>query len=376
MWFNELKRYISLLVVGVILIAIYKTFDNFGNVIEWFSDILSLLTPFVIGSCISYILYRPCKKIEELYVKTKVNFFIKYKQGFAVATIYLIFVGIIILALVAIIPSLTESITDFMEQLPYLIKNAVERFNSLGIYTLNEKSILKIFDSNILSIDKLLGGFSFDNMSKYAKNVMNVGSWIFTIFMGIVISVYILLDRQNLKKAFLRLTKNVFPEKFRGIVNKYSSTINEFISLYIQCQLVDALIIFVLSLLALTIMGTKYAPVLALMVGSFNLIPYFGAITATIVAAIITAFTDTFTAGIIVAVVLIVLQQVDANFIQPKLVSGSLNVKPIWVIFGILVGGGMFGVLGIFLAVPFLALLRIIIIDILERRENKVEVNK
>ena len=105
--------------------------------------------------------------------------------------------------------------------------------------------------------------------------------------------------------------------------------------------------------------------------GAFNLIPYFGAITATVLAAVITVFTKSFTSGVIVAVVLIVLQQLDANFIQPKLLSGALNVKPFWVILGIITGGGLFGVLGIFLAVPIFALLRIILIDVLEMRERK-----
>ena len=105
--------------------------------------------------------------------------------------------------------------------------------------------------------------------------------------------------------------------------------------------------------------------------GLFNLIPYFGAITATVLAGLITAFTKNFTSGLIVVAVLIVLQQLDANFIQPKLLSGSLNVRPFWVIMGILIGGGLFGFIGIFLAVPLIAMLRIIALDILESRERK-----
>ena len=110
---------------------------------------------------------------------------------------------------------------------------------------------------------------------------------------------------------------------------------------------------------------------MALITGLFNLIPYFGAITATVLAGLITAFTKNFTSGLIVVAVLIVLQQLDANFIQPKLLSGSLNVRPFWVIMGILIGGGLFGFIGIFLAVPLIAMLRIIALDILEGRERK-----
>ena len=192
-----------------------------------------------------------------------------------------------------------------------------------------------------------------DNVNKYAKSVMSVGSTLFDIFMGVIISIYILADRNSLKKTFGAIYKSYVPGKMQGSIGQYGRKINEFIQLYISCQLVDALIVFVLSFVALKIINVNYAILLAVIMGLFNLIPYFGAITATIVAA-----------------VLVVLQQIDANLIQPKILSGSLNVRPFWVIFGIIVGGGLFGILGIFLAVPIIALIRIIMIDILDKREK------
>ena len=118
-------------------------------------------------------------------------------------------------------------------------------------------------------------------------------------------------------------------------------------------------------------MRVKYAPLLALMLGSFNLIPYFGAITATVLSALITVFTKSFASGVAVAVVLTILQQVDANIIQPRLLSDSLNIKPVCVIFAIILGGGLFGVIGIIFAVPSFALIKIICTDIAELTENR-----
>lgn len=371
MWLNEIKKYLGLFILGVALIAVYKTFDNFGKIISWGQYLLSLLTPFVIGFCVAYVLYIPCRKIEELCQKTKVAFLVKSRRGVAVASIFLVFLAAVTLLLVAIIPALIRSITEFVEQLPYIIRGAVNWFNSLGIYTINDKTIQDLLNSDFFSLDKLLGGFSFANVNRYAKGVMSFGTGVFNVFLGLVISVYILLDRHSLKCIFQRFVRSYISEKHRNFIGRYMRKVNEFINLYIYCQLVDALIVFLISFVALVIMRVKYAPLLALMVGAFNLIPYFGAITATVLAAVITVFTKSFTSGVIVAVVLIALQQLDANFIQPKLLSGSLNVKPFWVILGIVLGGGLFGVLGIFLAVPIFALLRIILIDILEMRERK-----
>ena len=371
MWIKELKKYLGIFAVGVLLIAVYKTFDSMDKLFETGRSILSLLTPFVIGICIAYVLAIPCRKIELLCQQTKLDFLDKHRRGISVTAIYLLFIAIIALILLAIIPSLIRSITQFMEQLPSLLQGLVAWIGSLGI-SIDYRVFEKILESDFFSLDKILSGFSFDNVNRYAKGVMSFGGALLDAFLGIIVSVYLLLDRQNLGQMFRRIGHSFIPEKHLRVLGRYLHKIDEFVTLYISCQLVDAVIVFVLSFLVLTIMQVQYAPLLALMVGAFNLIPYFGAIVATILAGLITVFTKSFTSGLIVVVVLIVLQQLDANFIQPKLLSGSLNIKPVWVILGIVLGGGLFGVLGIFLAVPCFALLRIIVLDILENHEHRL----
>lgn len=367
MWFSKFKKHLEFLLIGIILIAVYKTFDNFGHIIDWGRDFFTLLTPFFIGFGIAYILYIPCKRIEALYDKTKIGFVVKNRRGLSIATVYIIFFALITLLLFAIIPALVKSITDFVDQLPMLVESVLRWLDSSGIDGISSEKLLRgIFEW----INKFLQSFSMDNVNKYAKSVMSVGSTLFDIFMGVIISIYILADRNSLKKTFGAIYKSYVPGKMQGSIGQYGRKINEFIQLYISCQLVDALIVFVLSFVALKIINVNYAILLAVIMGLFNLIPYFGAITATIIAALITIFSKGFVSGLIVAAVLVVLQQIDANLIQPKILSGSLNVRPFWVIFGIIVGGGLFGILGIFLAVPIIALIRIIMIDILDKREK------
>lgn len=371
MRFEELKKYLGVFILGFALIVVYKTFDNLGYFFDWLKNLWNLLTPFIIAFCIAYILYTPCKKIEEICLKFKVNFIVKHRRGIAVIFIYSIFLGLVALIILAILPALTKSISDFIEQLPSLIYGAVNWFNSLGIYKINQSTIQDIINSDLVSIDKLLSGINFDNVNKYAKSVMNIGTAVFDCFMGLVVSVYILLDRRSLKENTLRIARTYISNKKRKVFGKYLNKINHFIHLYIYCQLLDALIVFILSFITLTLMRIEYTPLLSFMIGTFNLIPYFGAITATIITAVITIFTKGFYSALGVTAALLILQQIDSNFIQPKLVSDSLNVKPFWVILGIIVGGGFFGVIGIFLAVPIIALLRIILLDILETREQR-----
>ncbi|MBR5152823.1 MAG: AI-2E family transporter [Clostridia bacterium] len=371
MWIKELRKYLGIFVIGAVLIAVYKTFDSFDKILDWIAWFSSVISPFVIGAFIAYILAIPCRKIEGWLNKSGVAFFKNHQRGIAVTAIYLIFFAVVALLLVALLPSLVKSIRQFMEQLPALIQGAVEWFNSLGFYTIDQRTIQALLNSDFFSLDRILVGFNFDNVNRYAKGVMNFGSSLFDLFIALIVSAYLLADRAVLKKGFEDVIHAFVPQKHSSRLGGYAATINEFIIKYISCQLVEAILVFVLSFLALTIMQIEYAPLLALMVGSFNLIPYFGAIVATTLTGLITVFTKSFPSALIAVAILIAIQQFDANFIQPKLLSNSLNIRPVWVIVGVVLGGAMFGILGIFLAVPVLALLKSILWEMIDSREKQ-----
>ena len=130
-------------------------------------------------------------------------------------------------------------------------------------------------------------------------------------------------------------------------------------------------LVSVLVSIALTIMGVKYAPVLGIFIGLFNMIPYFGAIIATAIAAIITLITGGLSQAIWMLIVVIILQQIDANIINPKIVGKSLKMSPLLVIFAVTVGGAFFGVLGMFLGVPIVATIKMMLDDYIENNKPK-----
>lgn len=131
----------------------------------------------------------------------------------------------------------------------------------------------------------------------------------------------------------------------------------------------------ILTSIVMNIMGIEYATLLGIMIGLFNVIPYFGAIAAVIIAAVITIFTGGFTTALWMTIVVIIVQQIDANIINPRILGNSLNVSPILVIFSTTLGGAYFGVLGMFLGVPIAALIKIFVLDFVNQR-NEVKVQK
>ena len=371
MKFNDIKKYLGIFVLAVAVIIVYKTFDNIGYVIDFIAKIFALLTPFFIGAAIAFVLLPLCKRIEHLLKKTNVVFLKRHRRGLSVFAVFIIVFAAMALIMTAIIPQLVDSISRFIEQAPYMFASLTEWIESLSLFPDNFK-LSNLLNNNVAILnnilDNIVESFELRNMNKYAKGIMNFSTTMFHVLLGIIISVYILLDRSQIKRGYMRFARLVLPDKFRKNLHFYCNSVADFINRYIGCQLLDACIVFILCLIALTIMRNEYAAVIALMVGSFNLIPYFGAFIAVLISALITLVTNGFMSAVILVVVLIVLQQLDANIIQPRLVASQLSIKPLWVIFGVILGGGLFGVIGMFIGVPIVALLKNIISDIIEHK--------
>ena len=121
----------------------------------------------------------------------------------------------------------------------------------------------------------------------------------------------------------------------------------------------------------MSILKVKYAVLLGFMIGLFNLIPYFGVIVAVAIAIIVTLLTGGIGQTIAMAIVVIVLQQIDANIINPKIVGNSLQISQLVVIFAVTIGGAYFGVLGMFLAVPVVTIIKMIMEDYIEEKESR-----
>ena len=171
---------------------------------------------------------------------------------------------------------------------------------------------------------------------------------------------------------FRKLTMAIFDEKTCDKIGKYVDSTNRIFFKFISGQLIDGIIVGILVTIGMSVIGVKYAVLLGFLIGLFNIIPYFGAIIAVGISILITIITGGLSQAIIMAIVVIVLQQIDSNIINPKIIGDSLEISPLIVIFAVTIGGAYFGVLGMFLAVPVAAVLKIVINDWVNyKNENK-----
>ena len=354
------------LIVAVVII--YKVLDNFTGIGVWLGNLLSVLKPFLMAILLAYLLYIPCRKIEKLYKKSKrLN---KKARGLAVATTYLLAILVVIILINTIFPMLSESIIDLAGNLPGYYDSAIEYVSNLPEDSIISENLVQDVINKLKQIDftKL---FSAENISMYLQKVVGIASGIFDTFITIVVSIYILIERSEILKFIKRLNSSLFSEKRCMTINRYFVKGNEIFFKYISSQVLDAIIVGVIMSIALSIMSVKYSILLGFLIGLFNLIPYFGAIIAVALAAIITIFTGGISQAIWVVVVLIILQQIDANIINPKIIGDALEISRILIIFSTTVGGAYFGILGMFLGVPVISVIKMMLDDYIERNENK-----
>lgn len=373
---KDWKKWIFWFSLAISAIAVYKLLDNFTDILNTLGSFVSLLKPFLLAGILSYLLYIPCKKIENSFNESKLKILRKKRRGLSVLTVYVIGFIVIFIIINFIVPAISKSITELANNIPNYYNRAIEFFENAPKGSITEKISTTDLVQGLKNIDisELVKNLiSLEKINSYIKGIMGATGAIFDLFVTIVVSIYLLLERKDIKNFLKNVCKASLSDNTYNKIKKYYSKTNNIFYNYVSSQILDALIVGVIVAIAMSIMKIKYGVILGFMVGLFNLIPYFGAIFGVGLATIITIFTGGFSQAIWLAIITIILQQIDANIINPKILGTSLSLSPILVIFGVTVGGAYFGVLGMFLGVPIVALLKIIIIDVVNEKNEEKE---
>ena len=356
------KRWFFWVSIGTILIIIYKFFDNFSGIGKWISNLFGILTPFLAAILISYILYKPCSKIEK-----KLKRKIKHSRGLSILIVYVIVFLLIFLVLKFIIPAVFNSIVD-------LVNNVQWYYNSITTSEAGEGWTPFIKDNIIKPMVEYIGQMDFkymitpEKLIEYLSSAIGVVKTLFSFFIAIICSIYILSEREKIINSIDKFSKASMTEKGYKRFNRYFTKGNTIFFGFISSQFIDAIVVTILASITLLIMKVKYAVLLGIVIGLFNLIPYFGAIIAIGIAGIITVLTGGWKQAIIMVIVITIVQQLDANIINPRITGSKLNVSPLLIIFSVTIGGAYFGIIGMFLAVPVAVLIKLMVTDYISNK--------
>lgn len=366
---KQFKTVLSYFLLAVAVIIAYKFImgiDVFLSLIKRFLDIIS---PFIIGFLIAYILNIPCGGIQRLLKRSKNKFIYNKSRMLSVVLVYLLSFLVVVLILRILIPSLYRSGSNFVSNFDHYYKGAqnfIDDLNGLDVLNID------------ISIDKILNTvreFTLQKLPSSLNTLFNVSTGLLNGFIAFISSVYILLEKESFKKYLDRLMKAFLPENVYHVALKYARNLNTNFKQYIYTQTVDGCILGTIAAVELFLLKSPYALLLGVMLGIVNYIPYFGSIFGSVFTVLVVAFTQDITIAALAAVILLLTQQIDANVIQPRLMSGSFSLSPLLVIVSITIGGAVSGICGMIMAIPIVAVAKEILDELITHYENRKSID-
>ncbi|MCD8157699.1 MAG: AI-2E family transporter [Clostridiales bacterium] len=358
--FNKYLGFIMLILISIILYRVIITTD-FKKI---FNSAVALMNPFIIGLIIAYIFNPIIGFFEKRFLR--LNFFKSRPKGaktLSMLMTYLLIAALICFVIVSIIPQIIASIQGissylftYLPKLESAINKAVSGIDANG--TLAE-DFINSFRNTINSIfDTALNGVKYvpDVMSTVLTSTFNIAGWILNFVIGIIISIYMLREKPNLLKSCRKVFYVILPEKYFESFGEFVRYANETFEKFFISKAVDSIIIAVIFFFGCCFISPDYALLFACVIGITNMIPYFGPFIGAVPVVILCLLQNPYSA-IWMTIFVFILQQFDGYILGPRVMGDSIGIKPMGVIFAILVGGGLFGFLGMFFGVPVYAVI-------------------
>ena len=318
-----------------------------------FAAVLGALSPFAGGIALAYVLDIPTRFYAEKLFRGK--------RAPAIVLAYLTFIVVLAAVIGLILPQLVQSISTFVNALPGYLDSAaaslgalLKRFNAdtdlTATLTANLENSGERFQETAANMMSTVAGAAAAGAAGAAGRVLDA-------FVSLAASIYLLAEKEPLLKACRALLRALFPPRAAAGVLAVFQLANRTFSGYIGGQLLDALLVGIETFIAMLILRLNYAPMIAVLVAVTNIIPIAGPYIGAIPSALLLLLSGEPLQALIFCILILVVQQVDGNFIAPRILGGATGISGLWVLVAIIVGGGLFGIVGMVVGVPVMAVL-------------------
>ncbi|KJF26395.1 hypothetical protein TZ02_13510 [Clostridium aceticum] len=370
--------------IAIILpIVFFQVLDNIGillgNISGSFGWVRRVLSPFIMGGFIAYILNPGVRWFEKkLYSEVKyINERKTLHRFVSILTVYVVLLGFITTLLIFVVPQITNNIREILRRVPEydrITRNWLANWeNDMGLDNLYniaeyiEKNSKDIFDTASQVLEYVLNNI--------VTSIMTVTSGILNFVLAMIISFYMLSDKESFKISSEKFLRAIMKDETVDRMREFGKEADELFGKFIIGKSLDSFIIGVLCLIGLSIMNIRYGLLLSTIIGITNMIPYFGPFIGGVPVVIITFF-DSPMKAFWVTLFVLGLQQFDGLFLGPKILGDSVGLRPFWIIFAIVVGGGLSGVLGMFLGVPIFAIIRLMVLRFIDEQLERKKIKK
>lgn len=367
------KKYTTIAIYAFLVISssiiVYLMVSQAEDLKIKFSGMIATMQPFIIGSAIAYIInfilnfYE--KVVFEFKYLNKLNR--KYRRGIGLLLSYLTAIIVISLFMQFVLPQLVDSIVGLANNIPQYVNDAShviteisEKFNLESKYMnmIVEKwnELLNYIITLLTNLIPVIGNF-----------IMTLGSSILNIIIGIIVSIYILIDKEKFIALSRKVTFSIFSAERSKRIVELAQRSNETFGKFLSGKILDSLIIGILTFIILTIFKMPYILLISVVIGITNIIPFFGPFFGAIPSAIIILCVSPIKALWFIGIILVI-QQIDGNIIGPKILGDSIGISAFWILFSLLIFAKFLGLIGMIIGVPIFAIIYSIIKENVERR--------
>lgn len=351
------------LVVILIAITYWKSFDR-----EHTFTLMPLLWPFIIGLSLAYVLNFLLRLYEKKIKRRSLSLTLVYSTVLMLILIFLFFLG----------PQVSNAMSHFIEEFPDYSEQITTQIKShLATFDLTENHV----DTIGASMDEMIVRFVTFNQNlvpRLMEHLVIIGETLKNMILGIVLSIYILAKKEMLQRQFKLLLTGIIGEGKQNILMKWIKRANKIFARFFAGMALNSLIVGIMTTVMLFIFQIPFAILVGFIVAVTNIIPIFGPFIGAIPSAIMIFFISP-TKALIFTILILIIQQIDANIITPKILGDKIGIAPIWVLVAILVFGYFFGLIGMLMGVPITALVIEIIRELIrikfDKKSHKIETN-
>lgn len=365
---RDIKKNIILIITYIALIIFALV--NFEKILSILGYIINIFSPFIFGAIVAFVLNVLVNFIErKLFGKVKKKTWLKIKRPLSITISVVLVIFIIVFIMNLLIPQLKNSVSLFTDSLPTYKEDIINIMNKFNLEETTIKKVSDYLDNFGKVITDYIKGNSKDVITVTTEVATSLIAIISKAVIAIVFAIYIIAQKETLKRQFNKLMSAYLKPRTVNRINKYASMANTTFSNFVTGQCLEALIFGSLCFLGMLILRLPYATTIAVLLGFTALIPVFGAFIGTFLGAFLILMISPIKA-IIFVVFILVLQQIEGNLIYPKVVGKSVGLPGIWVLLSVTIGASVGGILGMLIATPLCSLLYILLRQAVNDRIN------
>ncbi len=365
-WKEEMKdNVLTYTASGAIILLIWFFFQRWDSVASFLGKLWSTLSPFIWGFAIAFILVPIRRTAEEKWLKnTKLK--PKTKRRAAVAIAFVIFAAVLVLFFSILTPQIISSAKTLVDSMDSYLKTAEDWANGLNANSQYGALFDSIMNSVLNAVKKAVDGSSglIATLLSYSVSVVKgIGNF----FIGMIVAIYLLADQERWKRQLKQVTYSIWSKDHADYLAYVGRLTIRMLNSFIFGKALDSLIIGIACGIVCGIMQMPYTPLIAFVVGLTNMIPVFGPFLGAIPCIFILLIISPYKA-VEFGIFILILQQIDGNILGPRILGDSVGLPALWVMFAIILGGSLFGVLGMFLGVPLFSVIYVLVRDHVNNR--------